>query len=78
MISSTIDSSKPRRHETVYHPVISSMVQQPNIMKNCTQVLDMHSRCEALRRSTQYESEETFVCRTAQRYHDLCLQGHEF
>jgi hypothetical protein len=76
MISSTIDSSKPRRHETVYHPVISSMVQ-PNTMKNCTQVQEMHSRCEALRRSTKYESEETFVCRTAQRYHDLCSQGYE-
>jgi hypothetical protein len=55
-----------RRPPTVYHPLVRSMVSS-NTMKDCHQVKDMHSQCMVLS-----SADESYVCRTAKRYHAAC------
>jgi hypothetical protein len=55
-----------RRPPTLYHPLVRSMVSS-NTMKDCHQVKDMHSQC-----MVSNASDESYVCRTAKRYHAAC------
>ena len=58
----------PRHLETAYHPVVSSMVRS-NTMQDYHQVKDMYAQCTSLG-----QFQESFLCRTAERYYDMCLQ----
>ena len=76
VIASSIDAAViqdkpiPQRHATVYHPVVSSMLLANN-MRDCVEVKDMYNQC-----MTTGKEDPSFMCRTAERYHDMCLKGH--
>ena len=61
--------SVPRRHESSYSPVVSSMLKA-NTMRNCVEVKDMYAECLA------EGNDRSYMCRTAEKYHDMCVQGH--
>jgi hypothetical protein len=62
-----------RRAKTVYHPIVSLMVES-NTMRDCSQIQSMVSECHQLSNSN-HEQQEPFVCRTAKKYHAMCLSG---
>jgi len=64
-------TASTRRQQTVYHPVVSLMVQQ-NTMRDCHQIKDMYAECTSF--YSKPGAEEPFVCRTAKKYHAQCLQ----
>jgi len=53
-----------------YHPAVTSVVHS-NTLRDCVQVRDMLSHCVG--HHTEDEN-DSFVCRTAQRYNDFCVQ----
>jgi hypothetical protein len=64
-----------RRAKTVYHPIVSLMVES-NTMRDCSQIQSMVSECHQLSNSaSNNDLQEPFVCRTAKRYHAMCLSG---
>jgi len=67
-----------QRQRTVYHPVVSLMVQQ-NTLRDCYQIRDLYTQCTSLYAASSSDStaDEPFVCRTAKRYHAQCLSGEK-
>ena len=70
-----------RRSQTVYSPLVSSMVQS-NTLRDCHQIQSMLTQCQldsaAYSSTTNRNSDsisEPFVCRTAKKYHAMCLSG---
>lgn len=64
-----------RRAKTVYPPVVSLMVES-NTMRNCHQIQSMVSECQQqMTNSNGGNTGEPFVCRTAKKYHAMCLSG---
>jgi hypothetical protein len=71
-----------RRSQTVYSPLVSSMVQS-NTLRDCHQIQSMLTQCQmdsaAYSSSTANRNNdsisEPFVCRTAKKYHAMCLSG---
>jgi hypothetical protein len=64
-----------RRAKTAYHPIVSLMVES-NTMRNCSQIQSMVSECHQMSNSSAAAVDaEPFVCRTAKKYHAMCLTG---
>lgn len=73
-----------QRSKTIYSPLVSSMIQS-NSLRDCQQIHSMMMQCQM--DSTSYNnsnrgnsnttgsSSEPFVCRTAKKYHAMCLSG---
>ena len=72
------DTSIMQRQRTVYHPVVSLMVQQ-NTLRDCYQIRDLYTQCTSLYAASSLDTttDEPFVCRTAKRYHAQCLSGEK-
>ena len=75
-----------RRSQTVYSPLVSSMVQS-NTLRDCHQIQSMLTQCQMdsaaysgakNRTNGNDNSNEPFVCRTAKKYHAMCLSGERF
>lgn len=69
----------PRRgSRIVYSPLVNSMVRS-NTMRDCHQVQSMFLQCQMDSTSRgdhmDNNSNEPFVCRTAKKYHAMCLSG---
>jgi hypothetical protein len=77
----SVPSHTIRRSQTVYSPLVSSMVQS-NTLRDCHQIQSMLTQCQldsaAYSSTTNHNgdsSSEPFVCRTAKKYHAMCLSG---
>ena len=57
------------RSPTIYHPVVSLMVHS-NTMRDCYQIQSILSQCQV---NSKMNNDEPFVCRTARKYHAVCL-----
>ena len=83
-VSGTDPSHTIRRSQTVYSPLVSSMVQS-NTLRDCHQIQSMLTQCQldsaayssrtTTNRNGDSSSSEPFVCRTAKKYHAMCLSG---
>jgi hypothetical protein len=80
--STSAGSVPMRRSQTIYSPIVSSMIQS-NSLRDCQQIQSMMLQCQmdsttynnTSRGSTNTGSGEPFVCRTAKKYHAMCLSG---
>lgn len=68
-IMTTPEAKSVQRSRTVYHPVVSSMVEQ-NTLKTCLEVKELFESCQSL---LQAGADEPFICRTAKKYHETCI-----
>ena len=82
--ATSITTNTIRRSQTVYSPLVSSMVQS-NTLRDCHQIQSMLTQCQmdsaayssntANRNNDSSNISEPFVCRTAKKYHAMCLSG---
>ena len=82
--ATSIPTNTIRRSQTVYSPLVSSMVQS-NTLRDCHQIQSMLTQCQmdsaayssntANRNNDSSNISEPFVCRTAKKYHAMCLSG---
>jgi hypothetical protein len=63
-----------RRSQTIYSPLVSSMVQS-NTLRDCHQIHSMFLQCQRDSATNKNAGSEPFVCRTAKKYHAMCLSG---
>jgi hypothetical protein len=75
-VASTEPNIVRRGTRTVYPPLVSSMVRS-NTMRDCNQIQLMFLQCQVDSSSRDDSSDitEPFVCRTAKKYHEMCLSG---
>jgi hypothetical protein len=75
--SEPIVEEQRRSSRIVYSPLVNSMVRS-NTMRDCHQVHSMFLQCQmdsTSRADHMDNSSEPFVCRTAKKYHAMCLSG---
>ena len=69
-----------RGSRIVYPPLVSSMVRS-NTMRDCHQIQAMFLQCQMDSISRNENGGDTknepFVCRTAKKYHEMCLSREQ-